>query len=227
MKGRYFLSQGGHALLILQTSSTIPGHLSILKSQSLVIAACWVVSILNINIKFTASPSLFCSVFISLFALSLWAYEQMASLSSLNQIRSKTLSVTTTPLHSTEPSILPPSTVGIRSKSAGRQRIDIAAGAPRPVVHVRAVTDDDEWGSEKEEPYAAGVAVAEAEEKPTETEKLKKALVDSFYGTDRGLKATSETRAEIVELITQLEAKNPNPAPTDALTLLNGKWILA
>lgn len=153
----------------------------------------------------------------------------MASLSSLNQIRSKTLSVTTTPLHSTAPSILPPSTVGVRSKSAGRQRIDIAAGAPRPVVHVRAVTDDDEWGSEKEEPYAAGVAVAEAEEKPTETEteKLKKALVDSFYGTDRGLKATSETRAEIVELITQLEAKNPNPAPTDALTLLNGKWILA
>ena len=60
-----------------------------------------------------------------------------------------------------------------------------------------------------------------------ESDRLKKALVDSFYGTNRGLKATSETRAEIVELITQLEAKNPNPAPTDALTLLNGKWILA
>ncbi|XP_020221699.1 plastid-lipid-associated protein, chloroplastic [Cajanus cajan] len=60
-----------------------------------------------------------------------------------------------------------------------------------------------------------------------ETEILKKALVDSFYGTDRGLKAKSETRAEIVELITELEAKNPTAAPTDALTLLNGKWILA
>ncbi|XVF26114.1 hypothetical protein REPUB_Repub13aG0272000 [Reevesia pubescens] len=68
------------------------------------------------------------------------------------------------------------------------------------------------------------------EEKPKEVveiESLKKALVDSFYGTDRGLKASSETRAEIVELITQLEAKNPTPAPTEALPLLNGKWILA
>lgn len=65
------------------------------------------------------------------------------------------------------------------------------------------------------------------EEKSKEITSLKKALVDSFYGTDRGLKATSETRAEIVELITQLEAKNPTPAPTEALTLLNGKWILA
>ncbi|KAK3188517.1 hypothetical protein Dsin_028078 [Dipteronia sinensis] len=61
----------------------------------------------------------------------------------------------------------------------------------------------------------------------TEIDSLKKALVDSFYGTNRGLSATSETRAEIVELITQLEAKNPTPAPTEALTLLNGKWILA
>ncbi|KAI5388014.1 hypothetical protein KIW84_073923, partial [Lathyrus oleraceus] len=61
----------------------------------------------------------------------------------------------------------------------------------------------------------------------TRAEILKKALVGSFYGTDRGLKATSETRAEIVELITQLEAKNPTPASNDAFTLLNGKWILA
>lgn len=62
---------------------------------------------------------------------------------------------------------------------------------------------------------------------PTEIEVLKKQLFESFYGTNRGLSASSETRAEIVELITQLESKNPNPAPTQALTLLNGKWILA
>jgi len=90
--------------------------------------------------------------------------------------------------------------------------------------------NDDEWGPDKEEgPYAAAVAVVE-EAKPaelSEIDRLKKALVDSFYGTDRGLKATSETRAGIVELITQLEAKNPTPAPTEALSLLNGKWILA
>jgi len=103
------------------------------------------------------------------------------------------------------------------------------------VFRVRAVTDDDEWGPEKEEPYGEGSAVAVAEEEeeeekkvePAEIARLKKALVDSFYGTDRGLRASSETRAEIVELITQLEAQNPNPAPTEALTLLNGKWILA
>jgi len=64
------------------------------------------------------------------------------------------------------------------------------------------------------------------DEEPSEMKDLKRALVDSFYGTDRGLKASSETRAEILELITQLEAKNPTPAPTEALNLLNGKWIL-
>ncbi|XP_042509145.1 light-induced protein, chloroplastic-like [Macadamia integrifolia] len=61
----------------------------------------------------------------------------------------------------------------------------------------------------------------------SEVEKLTKGLVDSFYGTDRGLSASSETRAEIVELINQLEALNPTPAPSEALTPLNGKWILA
>lgn len=75
---------------------------------------------------------------------------------------------------------------------------------------------------------ATGTATATLEkEEPSEIKNLKRALVDSFYGTDRGLKARSETRAEIVELITQLEAKNPTPAPTEALSLLNGKWILA
>jgi hypothetical protein len=41
------------------------------------------------------------------------------------------------------------------------------------------------------------------------------ALLDSMYGTERGLAARSEIRAEINELITQLEAKNPVPSPTD------------
>ena len=62
---------------------------------------------------------------------------------------------------------------------------------------------------------------------PREIDRLKKALVASFNGTNRGLDATSETRAKITELITQLKAKNPIPARTEALTLLNGKWILA
>ncbi|KAK4439387.1 Light-induced protein, chloroplastic [Sesamum alatum] len=92
---------------------------------------------------------------------------------------------------------------------------------------VRAVSED-EWGPDKES-VGPGVVLLEEEppKEPAETEILKKQLVDSFYGTNRGLSASSETRAEIVELITQLEAKNPTPAPTEALTLLNGKWILA
>ncbi|KAK4742484.1 hypothetical protein SAY87_000485 [Trapa incisa] len=101
----------------------------------------------------------------------------------------------------------------------------------RSAFVVRASDYEDEWGQEKVPPVDGGaVAVAEADEETKEAAEitsLKKALVDSFYGTNRGLSATSETRAEIVELITQLEAKNPTPAPTEALTLLNGKWVLA
>lgn len=58
-------------------------------------------------------------------------------------------------------------------------------------------------------------------------EDLKQTLIDTLYGTDRGLRASSETRGEIVEIITQLESKNPTAAPTEAVNLLNGKWILA
>lgn len=44
------------------------------------------------------------------------------------------------------------------------------------------------------------------------------ALLDSFYGTERGLSARSEVRAEISELITQLEAKNPTASPSEVHT---------
>ncbi|KAJ7946346.1 Plastid-lipid-associated protein, chloroplastic [Quillaja saponaria] len=151
----------------------------------------------------------------------------MAFASQLNQFPCKNLLVNRPNSNFTSRPSLPLNSIGIVGKSIGKQ--GISAGIPQPVFWVRAVTDDDEWGSEKEETSGedSAVAVAEEPKEPTETEKLKKALVDSFYGTDRGLKASSETRAEIVELITQLEAKNPTAAPTEALTLLNGKWILA
>ncbi|RWW72452.1 hypothetical protein BHE74_00019738 [Ensete ventricosum] len=93
----------------------------------------------------------------------------------------------------------------------------------RAPILTRAVIHDDEQG---EEPFG-GVAVAEPLMAASEVSDLKKKLMDLVYGTDRGLKTSSETRAEIVELIAQIEPKNPTPAPTDALTLLNGKWILA
>lgn len=113
-------------------------------------------------------------------------------------------------------------------KKGGQRAVSVnklTEGKPEFLVRVAA---DDEWGPEPSS--SSGLAVAEEEEppkEPTEIEVLKKQLVDSFYGTNLGLTASSETRAEVVELITQLEAKNPTPVPTEALSLLNGKWILA
>ena len=51
--------------------------------------------------------------------------------------------------------------------------------------------------------------------KPTALFARQAALLDSLYGTERGLSARSETRAEINELISQIEAKNPTPDPTE------------
>ncbi|EOA17043.1 hypothetical protein CARUB_v10005278mg [Capsella rubella] len=97
----------------------------------------------------------------------------------------------------------------------------------RSDFRVRATDADDEWGTEPEARGSALSVADEAIESVEETERLKRSLADSLYGIDRGLNASSETRAEIGDLITQLESKNPTPAPTDALFLLNGKWILA
>lgn len=55
---------------------------------------------------------------------------------------------------------------------------------------------------------------------------LKRCLVDTVYGTNFGFEATAEVRAEVVELVNQLEAVNPTPAPTEAVELLDGNWVL-
>ncbi|KAL4628245.1 hypothetical protein ACB092_05G223300 [Castanea dentata] len=152
----------------------------------------------------------------------------MAFVSQLTQF---TLSVVSPQTQFTpRASVFAPNSVKIGAKRVEKTRIWTGELVrERPSFRVRAGSEE-ELGPEKEEGPA--VAVAEVEEEvttvePSEIDKLKKALVTSFYGTSRGLRATSETRAEIIELITQLEAKNPTPAPTEALTLLNGKWILA
>ncbi|CAM8979544.1 unnamed protein product [Rhodiola kirilowii] len=157
----------------------------------------------------------------------------MALSSQFNQILCKTLTVSSRLNHYTsKPSASPIFQSGIGLRSAGKLRHFSGGFAkPRSVSDVRAVSDD-EWGNDPIEdvPSDAAVAVAEEEVEPASVKEiadLKKKLVVSFDGTDRGLKAKSETRAQIVELITQLEALNPTPAPTEALPLLNGKWILA
>ncbi|KAK9267876.1 hypothetical protein L1049_010313 [Liquidambar formosana] len=157
----------------------------------------------------------------------------MAVSSQFSQFPCKTFSRIPSQLQfSSKPLIFPVNLIGKNGKSIEKLRISTGDFIrERAAFSVRASVGGDELGPEAEEPVGESSAVAVVEdEKPkelTEIDTLKKALVDSFYGTDRGLSATSETRAEIVELITQLEAKNPTAAPTEALPLLNGKWILA
>uniref|UniRef100_A0A2P2JTI8 Uncharacterized protein MANES_17G014600 n=1 Tax=Rhizophora mucronata TaxID=61149 RepID=A0A2P2JTI8_RHIMU len=89
--------------------------------------------------------------------------------------------------------------------------------------------DEDEW----EGGYAAsgnGSAAAQGAgavvEKDAKIEELKRCLVDTVYGTDFGFRASPEVRAEVSELVNQLEAANPTRAPVDAKDLLDGNWVL-
>ena len=156
----------------------------------------------------------------------------MAFVSQLSQF---TLSVVTPQTQFTpRASVFEPNSVKIGAKRVEKTRIWTGELVrERPSFRVRAGSEE-ELGPKKEDGPAVAVvkevkAVAEevVTAAPREIDRLKKALVTSFNGTDRGLSATSETRAKITELITQLEAKKPIPARTEALTLLNGKWILA
>ncbi|XP_078438551.1 uncharacterized protein LOC144708963 [Wolffia australiana] len=80
--------------------------------------------------------------------------------------------------------------------------------------------EDDEWGRD------LGNGAYRASFPENDVEDLKQCLVDSFYGVEYGLAASSELRAEILELINQLEAVNPTPAPMEAPELLDGNWVL-
>lgn len=94
--------------------------------------------------------------------------------------------------------------------------------------------DEDEWGkaAEREEEYVvagngSAAAVDGSDYRDNDKlEELKRCLVDSVYGTDLGFRASSEVRAEVFELVSQLEALNPIPVPTDAVGELDGNWVL-
>lgn len=85
-------------------------------------------------------------------------------------------------------------------------------------------TNDDEWGGEPTPtpPKAKEAPVTKEDEG---REELKRCLVDTVYGSGLGLKASSEVRGEVVELVAQLEAANPMSAPVQAPEL-DGNWIL-
>ncbi|XP_047328402.1 probable plastid-lipid-associated protein 3, chloroplastic [Impatiens glandulifera] len=89
--------------------------------------------------------------------------------------------------------------------------------------------NEDEWGDDSTVPPAA----ADNDLKEDETKKakllleeLKRCLVDTLYGVDLGFRASAEVRAEASELISQLEAANPTPAPSESPELLDGNWVL-
>lgn len=99
--------------------------------------------------------------------------------------------------------------------------------------------DEDEWGKDEgvsdvkiesgngsPSIASAAAAVATASTEVDKVLELKRCLVDSVYGTNLGFDASSEVRAEVLELVNQLEAANPTPAPTEAPALLDGNWVL-
>ncbi|KAK9065252.1 hypothetical protein SSX86_016635 [Deinandra increscens subsp. villosa] len=167
---------------------------------------------------FPSHSALHVVVVVSVFSLS----AKMAAVSLIAQFPSNSVSPLSYSKVNSRISVLLPKSTSFPLKTAAKSKV-LSVGKKFNFT-LRAA---DEQNSEPE----SSLAVAEEEpvpyKEPTEIDLLKKQLVDSFYGTNRGLTATSETRAEVVELITQLEAKNPTPAPTEALPLLNGKWILA
>ncbi|KAK3041548.1 hypothetical protein RJ639_000682 [Escallonia herrerae] len=93
--------------------------------------------------------------------------------------------------------------------------------------------NEDEWGpaAEVDEYVTSGNGSAGADANVAaggddKVGELKRCLVDSVYGTELGFRASSEVRAEVLELVAQLEAANPTPAPTEVAELLDGNWVL-
>ncbi|WIA32162.1 hypothetical protein OEZ86_003011 [Tetradesmus obliquus] len=107
-------------------------------------------------------------------------------------------------------------------------RVVKAGGRVMPMRRLRAAAEEasiaQDFSSAPVMDFA--MAMAEPESDEMSAADIKAALLDSFYGTERGLSARSEVRAEINELITQLEAKNPTPSPTEMMALLDGDWKL-
>lgn len=100
---------------------------------------------------------------------------------------------------------------------------------PGVTAIVKVEGDDEAEKSDAEKVGDEIRSIGDAAENISGLSELKLQLIDSLYGTDRGLTASSETRGEVLELIAKLEAQNPNGTPTDLESrhLLNGKWVLA
>lgn len=84
--------------------------------------------------------------------------------------------------------------------------------------------NEDEWAEEIGE--RAEVDAGNGSAVSDKTLELKRCLADTVYGTELGFRASSEVRAEVLELVNQLEALNPTPAPLENPELLDGNWVL-
>ncbi|KAH7576513.1 hypothetical protein ACOSP7_003113 [Xanthoceras sorbifolium] len=85
--------------------------------------------------------------------------------------------------------------------------------------------DDDEW----EEEYVRrsnGSAAQVPDKEDDAVANLKRCLVDTVYGTEFGFRASPDVRAEVLELVNQLESVNPTPNPVEAAAALDGNWVL-
>ncbi|KAL6956642.1 hypothetical protein U1Q18_049130 [Sarracenia purpurea var. burkii] len=109
------------------------------------------------------------------------------------------------------------------------EKSDPETEPPTRMSDVDPPKDEDEWGGvgvgDDYDISGNGVAAA-ATEIDDKLMGLKRCLVDTVYGTDFGYRASAEVRAEVSELVNQLEAANPTPAPTEAVEVLNGNWVL-
>lgn len=92
-------------------------------------------------------------------------------------------------------------------------------GGCRPVKRVRSLVS-------KTQPHLHCSAQAQLSGTVPIGSYHKQSLLDSFWGTERGLTAAPETRVEINELISHLEAVNVEQTATDSFKRLGGRWKL-
>ncbi|KAL2901237.1 putative plastid-lipid-associated protein 3 chloroplastic [Bienertia sinuspersici] len=88
--------------------------------------------------------------------------------------------------------------------------------------------DEDAWGPSTVIDGMQSVVdtIDGTSKKENKNLELKRCLLDSVYGSELGFRASAEVRAEISELVSQLEASNPSPNPTEVPGLLDGNWVL-
>ncbi|KAK7850187.1 plastoglobulin-1, chloroplastic [Quercus suber] len=100
------------------------------------------------------------------------------------------------------------------------------ASSSSPSVPEVKEEEEDKYATIGDGNNAASTAKPDVSPEENKLAELKRCLVDTFYGTEFGFRASPEVRAEVSELVNQLEASNPTPAPTQSTDLLQGNWVL-